>query len=736
MRHIISGFGVRKRKKVGPQEDRKSLGRAELMHRVELLASFEQAGLGWFWATDGDGRLTYLSYSAADRIGRAIDELLHQPIIDLFEPDTEDNEFRSERPLVFLLKARNSISQLTVRISGTEKENWWEISGKPQFDEQGNFTGYRGSAKDVTATRESMRDAARMAQYDELTGLANRHRMKRRLAAQLEANRNTKRSCALLLLDLDRFKQVNDTHGHPVGDELLKQVASRIKRIVGDRGEIGRMGGDEFKILLPDADDRGMLGDLGQRLVQMLSQPYSINGLRAVIGASVGIAIAPYDGLVPDELVSAADLALYSAKAHGRGQYRFYCSDLKKEAQRRAMIEGDLRDAISRDELRMFYQPIVDGVTHEVKCMEALIRWEHSERGFISPGEFIPIAEKAGLIKTIGGWAIQEVCRQASEWPVPIRVAINVSAVQFENDDLPRIVSDALKSSGIDPARVELEITESVFIGDYGRTQRTFKDLKKLGVRLVLDDFGTGYSSLSYLRKAPFDKIKIDQSFVRGATEKGNNNKAIISSIVSLAGALDMETVAEGVETKDELALVKERGASHLQGLLFSGAVPHDEVMAVLGSGSLVYEPRGPEKYRAPRRSELRRIGLIHDDHRYEVTLRNLSRTGAMIEGLLNVPLDTKVVLDLGDGQLAVAAIKRSEEFIQGVEFETPLISNGSDGLCTRYRVSPYQIEAAGRPLAALSGDAYAQLGGGAGAAQRPRAFMEMDTGKRMAGMP
>lgn len=733
MRNLISGFVARKSGSANRMEDSKSMGRAELMHRVELLASFEQAGLGWFWATDGNGGLTYLSHNAAERLHIPIDQLLGHDLCNLFESDTDDSEFKSERPLVFLLKARNSISQLTVRVCGGEKDAWWEISGKPQFDEKGEFTGYRGSAKDVTATRDSVRDAVRMAQYDELTGLANRHRMKRRLAAQLEANRNTKRSCALLLLDLDRFKQVNDTHGHPVGDELLKQVGSRIKRIVGDRGEIGRLGGDEFQIMLPDVDDRGTLGDLGQRLVQMLSQPYTINGLRAVIGASVGIAIAPYDGLEPDELVSAADLALYSAKAHGRGQYRFYSSDLKKEAQRRAMIEGDLRDAISRDELRMYYQPIVDAATHEVKCMEALIRWEHSERGFISPGEFIPIAEEAGLIKSIGAWAIQEVCSQAAEWPVPIRVAINVSAVQFENDDLPRVVGDALKRTGIDPARVELEITESVFIGDYGRTQRTFKDLKKLGVRLALDDFGTGYSSLSYLRKAPFDKIKIDQSFVRGATEKGNNNKAIISSIVSLASALDMETVAEGVETKDELALVKERGASHLQGLLFSGAVTHGEVMEALGSGQLVYEPRGPEKYRAPRRSELRKIGLIHDDHRYQVTLRNLSKSGAMIEGLLNVPKGTKVVLDLGDGQLAVAAVKRSEEFIQGVEFETHLISNGADGLCTRHRVSPYQIEAAGRPLAALSGDAYAQLGGG-DAGARPRAFLEMEATTRHAG--
>lgn len=725
MRNLLNRVRSGKRNRARLQEDSRSMGRAELMHRVELLASFEQAGLGWFWATDAQGAITYLSFTALEGIGCSAADVIGQPLTDLLESDTEEGDFKSERPLKFLLGARNSITQLSVRAGCEKRHAWWEISGKPQFDEKGNFTGYRGSAKDITAKRESMLDAARMAQYDELTGLANRHRMKRRLATQIEFNRNTKRSCALLLLDLDRFKQVNDTHGHPVGDELLKQVASRLKRIVGKKGEIGRMGGDEFQILLPDEDDRGVLGDLGLRLVQMISQPYTINGLRAVIGASVGIAIAPYDGVEPDELVSAADLALYSAKSHGRGQYRFYSSELKKEAQRRAMIEGDLRDAISRDELRMYYQPIVDAETHKVKCMEALIRWEHSERGFISPGEFIPIAEEAGLIKSIGSWAIQEVCRQAVEWPEPIRVAINVSAVQFENDDFSRVVSDALKDSKIDPARVELEITESVFIGDYGRTLRTFKALKKLGVRLALDDFGTGYSSLSYLRNAPFDKIKVDQSFVRGATEKGNNNKAIISSIVSLAQALNMETVAEGVETKDELSLVKERGASHIQGMIFSPAIPHEQVMEKLGSQNLVYEPRGPEKYRAPRRSELRRIGLIHDDHRYQVILRNLSKSGALIEGLMNVPIGTKMVLDLGDGQLAVAGVVRSDEQVLGVEFETPLISNGADGLCTRHRVSPYLIEAAGRPLKPISDDAYAQMTGPV-TQSRPRAFLEV----------
>ena len=617
---------------------------------------------------------------------------------------------------------------MNVRLAVAGQEVWWEIAGKPQFDEAQRFTGYRGSAKDITRSRESQRDAERLAQYDSLTGLSNRHRMTKRLSATLAAYRNSKRSCALLMLDLDRFKQVNDTLGHPAGDELLKQVAARLGRIVGDKGEIGRLGGDEFQIMLPDIDDRGALGELGQRLIQMISQPYSINGARAIIGTSVGIAIAPYDGLDTEELVKATDLALYAAKGGGRGQYRFYSSDLQDGAKHRRQVEEDLRDAITNSELSMHYQPLICAKTHTVQACEALMRWEHPERGSISPGVFIPVAEEIGIIKEMGDWALREVCRQAKEWPVDLRVAVNVSAIQFSHDDFAHVVKNALHYSGLSPDRLELEITESVFLGDADRSQRMFAELKDLGVRLALDDFGTGYSSLSYLRTAPFDKIKIDQSFVRGATEEGNNNAAILSAITGLAAALKMDTVAEGVEAEDELALVTERGATLIQGHIFSRAISHEELLERLEQGKLKYEPRGPAKYRADRKRVFRRIGLIHEDSRYKVVMRNLSKTGAMIEGLLDVPQGTDIVLDLGGGQLAVATVRRSKGSMQGVEFETQLISDGADGLCTRHRVSPYQIEAAGRPLAALTQDAYSmmvaeQLGSGR------KKFVEVEVG-------
>ncbi len=693
--------------------------------RASLLQSLEKSDLGWFWASDAEGRLVYLSDPAAQRIGRPFSDINGRSITEVFQPVENSEDRGTQRPLKFQLAARNSIKPVTVKLDMGEGQSWWEIAAVPQTDSEGGFMGYHGIARDVSDTFQSARDAEKLSRYDSLTGLSNRYRMSQQLGATLTAFKVSKRSCAIMLIDLDRFKQVNDTMGHPAGDELLKQVAGRLQRVLGDKVEIGRIGGDEFQVIMPDEDDRGVLGDLGQRVIQMVSQPYSINGMRAVIGCSVGIAVAPFDGIEEEELIKAADLALYSAKGGGRGQFRFYSSDLRDQASHRHQIEADLRDAIARDELQMHYQPIVDAKTHEVACVEALMRWNHTDRGMISPADFIPVAEEVGIIRELGEWALNEVCRTVQTWPGDIRAAVNVSAVQFASEDFVEIVKRALSTTGIKPSRVELEITESVFVGDMERALRVFHELKDLGVRLSLDDFGTGYSSLSYLRDAPFDKIKIDQSFVRGCTAEDNKNEAIIAAIVSLATALGMETVAEGVETKDELAAVTSEGVSHLQGMLFSRAVPDADIVARLEAGELHYVPRGPEKYRAERRTEFRKIGLIHENDRYNVFLRNISKTGAKIEGLLEVPVGTDIVIDLGGGQLAVAKVRRSEGFSQGVEFETPLISDGADGLCTRHRVSPYQIEAAGRPLRALNDEAVAAITGVMGS--NTKAFVEVE---------
>jgi diguanylate cyclase (GGDEF)-like protein/PAS domain S-box-containing protein len=700
------------------------------LQKVEMLEGFEEAGFGYFWATDSAGDMTYLSDTALDALGWNAAQVIGQPIGKCFlQPKAQDTAF--DRPITFLLSARNKVSRLNVRLESARGEAWWEISGKPAYGPNGEFLGYRGSARDITEQLRAQDAQNRMERRDPVTGLLNRPEMHASIANTLRIFRNTKQSCAIMLVDLDRFKQVNEALGHAAGNELLRQAGERLTRIAANAGSVARINADEFLLMFPEIDDRGILGDIGQRVVQMLAQPYSVDGRQANVGASIGIATAPYDGIEAQELIDAAELAMFSAKANGKGRYRFYSSDLKEQARTRGELEADLRGAVDRGELKVFYQPIVDAETLVLTCVEALIRWEHPVRGPVSPAEFIPIAEESGLIRPIGAWALRQVCEDASNWPVEVRAAINVSAVQLHHDDLVKTVADALDATGVDPARIELEITESVFLGDFESALDIFRKLKAKGVRLSLDDFGTGYSSLSYLRIAPFDKIKIDQSFVRGCADAASNQAAIVTAVVRMAEALGMETVAEGIETKDDLELVRQRGATYLQGLIFSGAVPNEVLLGILQSGQLKLEPRGPEKYRADRRTELRRIGLIHDDHRYHVVLRNLSRTGAYVEGLLDVPLGTEVVLDLGGGQLAVATVRRSAEYGQGLEFEMPLISDGSSGLCTRYRVSPYQIEAADRPLAALPDDPYAMMQHSRGGPGKAKAFVEIDLAHR-----
>lgn len=666
--------------------------------RLELLDDFEQAGINWIWATDADARLIYLSSGAAAHLRVAPDVLMNRPLTSLFEVDPELPGSHSSRPLTFQVTARNRIVEQVVRCTAADADRdavWWSITALPKLDSDGNFLGYRGSAKDVTLDHRRKLEDSRAAEFDALTGLANRHRMNKRLDNFLAAFKAAKRSCACLLLDLDKFKAVNDTMGHPAGDALLKQVAQRLNSIIGKRGEIGRLGGDEFQIILPDVDDRGALGELADKIVSIVSQPYPIDGKQAIIGVSVGIGVAPFDGADRDELTRNTDLALYAAKNGGRGQYRFYSSELKDDATERAELLDDLRIALDNGEVDLFYQPVVRTADNLVVGCEALMRWEHPERGPVSPAIFIPVAEESSLIQVLGEFALRRACRDAAAWPDSVRVAVNVSAIQFAAPDFLELVRSVLDESGLAPDRLELELTESVLLGDSEAAGALFRQLKALGVRLALDDFGTGFSSLSYLRSAPFDKIKVDRSFVNSATQADQNSVKIIAAIIGLADALGMETTVEGVEAFDQLELVCSKGAKFVQGYLYSRPLPVDELVKRMESGQLRIAPKGPDRYRPERRSVFLRIGVIHEDHRYEAILRDLSITGARIEGLVGVPVGTDLVLDLGGGQLVVSHVSRSKDADIGVEFETPLINDGAGGLCTRFRISPYALAAA-----------------------------------------
>ena len=677
---------------------------ASILHTHDallLLRNYEDSGQGWFWSTDAKGRLTYITDSVARLMGRTGRTLHGTAFTDLFLP--ADSQGERQRTLPFLLTKQSKFHELPLRSAFEGDDRWWAISGRPQFDGAGKFAGYRGSGTDVTEQRRSAEDASRLALYDSLTGLANRFNISKKLDATLAAFAQQQRSCAIMLIDLDRFKQVNDTLGHPAGDALLKQVAQRLLKIVGDREMVSRLGGDEFQIILPDVEDRGKLGDMATDIIASLSQPYSVEGSRCIIGASVGVAIAPFDGRGSDDLVRNADLALYAAKGNGRGRFSFYSSDLHQAAEQRRVLEEDLRDALARGEMELCYQPVVQSKSNMVTGVEALIRWTHPERGPISPALFIPIAEEANMIWQLGGWVLRKACEDASRWPGEMRVAVNVSPIQFANPDLPRVVAGALAATGLSPDRLELEITESVFLGDSAETNRMFKALKELGVRLALDDFGTGYSSLGYLQSAPFDKIKIDQSFVRDATVPGSRNGAIIAAIVALAEALEMETTAEGIESLDQLDLIRGLNVSHVQGYIYSKPVPQAELLDHAEAGSWTIKPSGPARQRNDRFSLFRKVGAIHDNHRYAVVIRNLSTTGALIEGILDVPVGTRFVIDFGEGQLVTATVRRSAKHQQGIEFEQTMVSDGNGGLCTRHRVSPYLIAAAAQQTSAMA---------------------------------
>ena len=633
-----------------------------------LLQEHERTGRGWFWETDRHGCITYISDTLAQTLDARPGGMIGRPITEIIRPG-DKQQGDGERTLGFHLSARTGFSDISVQAAMAKEERWWSISGQPVFNEYGQFHGFRGSGTDLTEMRRSQAEVTRLAQFDSLTGLANRIQMLRSLEQAVAVRYGKPGDCTLMMLDLDRFKSVNDTLGHPAGDALLRQVSQRLQRVVGDTGLVGRQGGDEFKILLPGHQDQATLAALAQSIIAAVSQPYSIEGAAVVIGVSIGVSSCPADGVTADALIRNADLALYAAKGNGRGVHRFYSSDMHADAEDRRALEEDLRHALAADGLHLAYQPVVSSRTEKITGYEALLRWVHPIRGAISPALFIPIAEDSGLIGQIGEWVMRTACRDAAQWPEDIQVAVNVSPTQFANPGFPSTVMNALASAQLAPERLELEITESVFLNDDDGTDAMFARLKALGVRLALDDFGTGYSSLGYLKKAPFDKIKIDQSFVRGAANKGSRNSAIIKAIVSLAEALGMDTTAEGAETQDELALIRQLGCSHIQGYIYGRPMPAADVLAGQRATGAAASANGFQSSRPERKTMLRTVAIHHDGHVYTGRVRNISATGALIEGLWNVPLGTLFAIEFSDSQLVNATARWSKDDRMGVEF-------------------------------------------------------------------
>ena len=436
--------------------------------------------------------------------------------------------------------------------------------------------GWLATHEDVTERQRAQERIVHMARHDALTDLPNRLLLRERLEHELK--RVKRGEClAVLCLDLDHFKSINDTLGHPIGDELLKRVADRLRGCTREPDTVARLGGDEFAIIMTQLQEPQNAIALSRRIRESISKPYQIDGHQIVSNISIGISIAPLDGADPDILLKNADMALYGAKSDGRATYRFFEPEMDARMKARRDLEMDLRKALANNEFELYYQPLVNLQDNRISALEALLRWHHPTRGMISPADFIPIAEETGLIVAIGEWVLNKACNETANWPDHVKVAVNVSPAQLKSRGFLKTVTDAIAESGMSAHKLQLEITETVLMQNTFATLETLHELRKLGVQIAMDDFGTGYSSLSYLRSFPFDKIKIDRSFIQDLAN-GAEPLAIVHAVAGLAKCLNITSTAEGVETQKQLETLQAIGCTEMQGYLFSRARPVSEV--------------------------------------------------------------------------------------------------------------------------------------------------------------
>ncbi|RDC60746.1 putative signaling protein [Alteripontixanthobacter maritimus] len=536
-----------------------------------LLREFEENQADWLWQIDTARRVRSVSPRFAFATKSPPEEIEGMPFLELISGDAwRTGQFPpSLHELADKLKRRESFSALLVKVTIGRETRWWELSGTPMLNHDGKHIGFRGVGSDVTEQRESSEKIAYLARYDTLTSLPNRLMLTESLNDALRYAEQWRTRCAFLMIDLDRFKAVNDSLGHHVGDQLLAQVAERLRGVMGKNELVGRLGGDEFGIVIRDASEQGTITGVAGRVIEQLSQPYTLDHQTLYVGASVGSAIGPRDGINVEDLMRNADLALYRAKDEGGGEHWAYEPGLHATAEERRKLEFALRNALERGELSLNFQPVVDANSEQVLSFEALVRWNNSEQGFVSPGKFIPLAEDTRLIVPIGAWVLEQSCKAAMSWPSNIRVAVNVSPEQLAEPDFADTVVRALANSGLDAHRLEIEVTESIFLRDANLASKSLEQVMALGCTVALDDFGTGYSSLGYLRKLRFTTIKVDRSFVQGAATDNPESLAIIRAVVAMADSLGMKTTAEGVETAEEAKMIREMGCTKIQGYYY-----------------------------------------------------------------------------------------------------------------------------------------------------------------------
>ncbi|KJC39469.1 diguanylate cyclase [Bradyrhizobium sp. LTSP849] len=530
---------------------------------------------------DAEGKIQLFNERYAAMLGRTDIPLTGRLLIDVLREEQAKGQWQGDAGEFFARLVVDAREGRTTSQVVTRFDRSIRVVNQPM---QGG--GWVATFEDITEWLEAQAKISHMARHDALTNLPNRVLFHEQLEQGLR-RAGSNDQLAVLCLDLDHFKDINDSLGHPIGDALLKEVGRRLKATVGEHDTVARLGGDEFAVVQIGRSEEAAARALAGRLVEVISAPYEIDDHQIVIGVSIGISLSPQDGTNPDELLKNADLALYRAKADGRGTYRFFETGMDARAQARRLLEMDLRAALQRDEFQVYYQPIRDVASDRVVAFEALLRWNHPHRGLISPINFIPLAEETGLIVQLGEFVLRSACADAATWPGDVDVAVNLSPVQFKSPNLIAIVTEALVASGLAARRLELEITESVLLQNSEATLTTLHELRGMGVRISLDDFGTGYSSLSYLRSFPFDKIKIDRSFVSELATR-QDSMAIIRAVTGLGRSLGIVTTAEGVENDAQLELLRREGCTQAQGYLFSMPRPASDVALMLARPRLL----------------------------------------------------------------------------------------------------------------------------------------------------
>ncbi|WP_417620465.1 putative bifunctional diguanylate cyclase/phosphodiesterase [Parasphingorhabdus sp.] len=544
-----------------------------------LLKEFEDTGADWLWQTDTARRITHVSPRFAHALGESQEEIEGKPFLQLVAGESwESGNFSTAlHELADKLKRRDSFSNMLIPVQINGENRWWELSASPKLDDSGVFHGFRGVGSDITEQRESADKISRMARFDTLTRLPNRLQLTEAVGKAMATAEKWNGRCGFMMIDLDRFKAVNDTLGHPVGDRMLGRVADRLRSIMSENELCGRLGGDEFAIVVNEASDTQYIELLAKKIIDTLSRPYEIDQHTLYVGASVGMAIGPRDGRTVEMLMRSADLALYRSKDQGGGAYTQYEPKLHVDAEERRVMEMALRKALENDELSLNYQPVVSAESGGVVGFEALLRWTSPQFGVVSPAKFVPLAEEARLIVPIGEWVMRTACQEAMAWPSTIKVAVNVSADQLTEPNFLDMVVSSLEESGLAANRLEIEVTESIFVHEATGATEMLDKIIALGINLSLDDFGTGYSSLGYLRKTRFSTIKVDRSFVQGAAKNAPESLAIIRAVVAMADSLGMSTTAEGAETEEEVKMIRKLGCRKIQGYYFGRPmIAHD----------------------------------------------------------------------------------------------------------------------------------------------------------------